>query len=117
MTISIANSVRFWAEWNPEGIMVRCDGQDTNWREADDHSNRIANGLAALGVSVGDRVGILANNCSAYCEATLAILKLGAYVVPTWLLRGSYLMRTCFLLSSYVVPTWLILLIPCLAST
>ena len=62
--------------------MVRCDGQDTSWREADVHSNCIANGLAGLGISAGDRVGILANNCSAYCEATLAILKLGAFVVP-----------------------------------
>ena len=44
--------------------------------------NRLANGLAELGVAAGDRVAILAVNCNQYIEAYFAAAKLDAVFVP-----------------------------------
>ena len=46
-------------------------------------SNRIANGLRALGVRRGDRLMLMLSNCAALWETMLAAMKLGAITVPT----------------------------------
>jgi len=43
---------------------------------------RMAAGLAAVGVGVGDRVAILAHNSQAYLDLFGAAARLGAIVVP-----------------------------------
>jgi len=45
--------------------------------ELEDRSNRLANGLLALGLNRGDRVGLLARNCLEYVEIELAAAKAG----------------------------------------
>ncbi len=45
-------------------------------------SNRVANGLRALGVARGDRVMLMLGNVAPLWEVMLAAMKLGAVVVP-----------------------------------
>jgi len=52
------------------------------YAELDQRSNRLAHHLAANGVKAGDRVAVLFERSAAQIEATLAVLKLGASVVP-----------------------------------
>lgn len=52
------------------------------WRDFDLGTNRVANGLLALGVRPGDRVVVLMHNSLEMLEAIWGILKAGAVVVP-----------------------------------
>ena len=54
--MNLANCVRFWARWDPDGVHIHFDGRDTTWSELDERTSRLANGLAARGVGHGDRV-------------------------------------------------------------
>ena len=44
--------------------------------------NRLANGLASLGVRLGDRIAALLPNCHRYAEIYLAAAQIGAVLVP-----------------------------------
>ena len=48
--------------------------------ELNERVNRLAHVLAAQGIRRGDRVGILARNCTAWLELEMAAAKLGAIV-------------------------------------
>ncbi|MDR3536233.1 MAG: AMP-binding protein [Acetobacteraceae bacterium] len=50
--------------------------------ELSDRSNRVANGLRALGVKRGDRVLLMLGNVVPLWEVMLAAMKLGAVVIP-----------------------------------
>lgn len=64
------------------------DGRETKltYEELSARSNQVANYLRALGVKRGDRVLLMLPNCVPLWEAMLAIIKLGAIIVPTTLL-------------------------------
>jgi long-chain acyl-CoA synthetase len=53
-------------------------GRETTWRALFDQSARIAGGLRALGVEVGDRVAVLAHNSDLYINLYLAVPWVGA---------------------------------------
>jgi fatty-acyl-CoA synthase len=65
-------------------VLDRADGraEPVTYGELDRGANRLANGLASLGVRRGDRVAILAQNCVEYPWAYFACCKLGAILVP-----------------------------------
>lgn len=50
--------------------------------ELSDRSNRVANGLRALGVKRGDRILVMLGNVVPLWETMLAAMKLGAVVIP-----------------------------------
>ena len=54
------------------------------WTYSDltDRVNRLCNAMAKLGLSKGDRVGVLNVNCNQYVETYFASAKLGAIFVP-----------------------------------
>lgn len=52
------------------------------YARTNDRINRLANGLAELGVGKGDRVGIIQVNCNQYIESYFAMAKLDAILVP-----------------------------------
>jgi long-chain acyl-CoA synthetase len=59
-----------------------CDEEVLSWAELERATNRLANGLVALGVARGDRVVVLMRNSMEMVEVMLATLKCGAAVVP-----------------------------------
>ena len=80
--MNLGNAARFWSRWNPDGTSIVFADQRLTWAELDDRTNRLANGLHRLGVSAGDRVGILSGNCIEYLEVAIAGYKLGSILVP-----------------------------------
>ena len=58
-------------------------GRRTSYRALRTAVDRFAGGLAALGVSRGERVALVMPNCPQYVVAFYAVLRLGAIVVPT----------------------------------
>ncbi len=62
------------------------DGRITTHAAFDQHTDRVAAGLAARGIQPGDRVGLYCINSDAFAFAYFGILKAGATVVPVNLL-------------------------------
>ena len=62
--------------------MEPATGRRLTYREFDDRCNRIANALLDLGVSAGERVGVLLMNSVEFLETFFACGKIGAVCVP-----------------------------------
>jgi fatty-acyl-CoA synthase len=73
---------RHWARWQPEQVAVWFEGRSITWRELDIGTDALAAGLAAAGVDRGDRVAVLMLNRPEWIETAIAVMKLGAVVVP-----------------------------------
>lgn len=56
--------------------------QSFSFRDLDVVTNRLANGLIALGIGIGDHVALLIGNCPETLFLTFALGKIGAVVVP-----------------------------------
>ncbi|HVX08242.1 long-chain-fatty-acid--CoA ligase [Humibacter sp.] len=56
-------------------------GKTTTYRQLGEAIDRVAGGLAALGVKAGDRVALVLPNCPQHVVAFYAVLRLGAVVV------------------------------------
>ncbi|MFA5910702.1 MAG: amino acid adenylation domain-containing protein [Vicinamibacterales bacterium] len=67
---------------NGPGTAISAEGVTLTYDELDQRSNRLAHHLAANGVVAGDRVAVLLERSPVLVEALLAIIKLGASVVP-----------------------------------
>jgi acyl-CoA synthetase (AMP-forming)/AMP-acid ligase II len=72
-----ANAVRY-----PNSTAVVFGKKQFSYFELNARACRLANALAASGVSRGDRVASLMNNCHQYIELLFAAAKLGAIYVP-----------------------------------
>ena len=79
-------STRNWrAATAPTGLALKIvgDGAATaTFGELSERSNRIANGLRALGVKRGERILLMLGNVVPLWEVMLAAMKLGAVVIP-----------------------------------
>lgn len=53
-----------------------------SYKQLNEHANRLANALTAMGVKKGDRVAIYLPNCPQYIITYYAVLKIGAIVAP-----------------------------------
>jgi fatty-acyl-CoA synthase len=62
-------------------VVVRHQGIRWTYREYLVEVDRLATGLLALGVEVGDRVGIWAPNCAEWCLTQFATARIGAILV------------------------------------
>jgi len=60
---------------------VRHQGIRWTWSEYQGEVEKLANGLLALGIGSGDRVGIWAPNCYEWCLTQFATAKIGAILV------------------------------------
>ena len=65
-----------------EKIAIRYYERDITYRELDEQSNRVANGLLKLGVRKGDRVCILMDNSPEFFYAYFGIIKIGGIAGP-----------------------------------
>ena len=80
--------LRHWAEHKPDHPVLIWEpksGEDRRWsyREFDEATSRLAAGLAARGVKLGDKVLIHSDNCPEMVLAWYACAKLGAVGVTT----------------------------------
>ena len=66
----------------PERTALVFGDRRFTFRELNQRSNRLANGLLALGLKKGDRVGMLMYNCPEFIEIDLALSKTGIVRVP-----------------------------------
>jgi long-chain acyl-CoA synthetase len=74
--------IRKWAKEKPGAPALIHEGREIPYDELDRASNRVANGLARLGIAPGDRVAIMLPNIPEFAYAFFAILKIGAVAVP-----------------------------------
>src|ERR671918_62358 len=81
------NCVDMWAERTPDATAVLWEGEDAEVRrvtyaELREMADRLAHGLASLGVGERDAVGIFMPRAPETVAATLACAKLGAMYLP-----------------------------------
>ena len=76
----------------PDRTAILFDGRRFSYEELQQRSNRLANGLADLGVGSGDRVAVLQVNCNQMVEAYFAAARLDAIFLPlSFRLKGEEL--------------------------
>ncbi len=63
---------------HPQRTALQCGTSLWTYRELGERVQRLAAGLAALGLQAGDRIAILAENRPEYVELELAVARLGA---------------------------------------
>jgi acyl-CoA synthetase (AMP-forming)/AMP-acid ligase II len=73
--------IEYYARNFPDNPCVTAQGQTTTYAEVNRLANRLANGLAAQGISQGQRIAILGENSLEHLLAFLAGGKLGAVTV------------------------------------
>ncbi|MFK3942279.1 AMP-binding protein [Pseudomonas monteilii] len=64
-----------------EALVVRHQGLRYTWRQLAEQVDILARALMALGVGLGDRVGIWSPNCAEWCILQIASAKVGAILV------------------------------------
>jgi long-chain acyl-CoA synthetase len=76
------------AEKYPSQTAVLFRGRDINYRQMRLQVDQFAAALASLGVKKGDRVCIFLPNCTEFILSDWAVMRAGAVVVPTSVLRS-----------------------------
>ena len=66
----------------PRKCAIKFQKRKISYRELNEAANKAAHGLLALGLSKGDRIGILCENCPEYIISYFATLKFGGVAVP-----------------------------------
>ena len=74
--------IHLHGRWYPDKPAVIDEKVTLTWRELDERSNQVANGLKAMGLGRGDSVAILMSNSVEYVEVMYGILKAGTVIVP-----------------------------------
>jgi long-chain acyl-CoA synthetase len=69
------------AEKYPNLACIKYESQSYNFRQVDQITDRVADGLIALGFKKGDRIGILLPNIPQFIFSFFGILKMGGVVV------------------------------------
>ena len=67
---------------NPLKTVVREESRELSYKELEINGTLLASYLLKLGISKGDRVGVLAYNCIEYAEIFYATAKIGAIIAP-----------------------------------
>lgn len=85
-----------WARQTPnnEAIIDSTTGRRITFADLDTHVRKLANGLLALGLEKGDRVGVLSMNSIEYCAVYFACGRAGLVTQPmNWRLSGPELKK------------------------
>lgn len=89
---SIPDLLRHWATERPDRVFVWCGDDRMTYREADCRSDRLAAGLAELGLTEGEHVAIISPNRPEMLEIYLGAAKAGLIQVPLNVyLKGQFL--------------------------
>ncbi|MCL4674344.1 MAG: AMP-binding protein, partial [Sphingomonadaceae bacterium] len=96
---TLADIIRQHGTAQPETVAFTFGAEEITFGELDAGSNRAAQGLAALGVTKGERIAYLGKNHPLYFEVLLAAAKLGAVMTPVnWRLAPpevAYILDDC----------------------
>lgn len=79
---TMADVPRFHGRTRPDTPALIFEGEITDYRDFDRHCSQVANGLGAMGVMRGDRVGFIGKNSAEYFELLFGAAKAGAVMVP-----------------------------------
>lgn len=66
---------------NQECIITPWTGARWTYNELNLQSSQLARALLSLGITVGDRVGVMAGNCEQYAAVFFAVARIGAILV------------------------------------
>lgn len=91
--LSLVDFISSHAEWYPEKTCIIFENRKLTWRTLHRRLNRVANHLHGIGVSRGDKVVILSQNCLEYPEIMFGALKAGAVIVPISTMLGREAVR------------------------
>jgi long-chain acyl-CoA synthetase len=80
--MNVTHGLRRALQVNPNGLATICGDRVKTWRETAERTARLAGGLCALGIEIGDRIAILSLNSDRYLETYLAAAWAGAVIVP-----------------------------------
>jgi acyl-CoA synthetase (AMP-forming)/AMP-acid ligase II len=85
----LADMVRALAKSRDKEIALEFEGRRTSFAEFDVLTNRVANGLKALGVRPRERIAYLGKNSDVYFELLLGAMKANVVMTPVnWRLAG-----------------------------
>ena len=79
---TLADLLRRTAARLPHKSAIACGSTAWTWREFDAIVGRLAAGLHAQEIGVGDRVAVLARNSHAFAALRFALARIGAVLVP-----------------------------------
>ena len=86
---NLADMLRARAKTRGDAIAFEFEGRQTSFAELDIQTNRVANGLKALGVRPRERIGYLGKNSDIYFELLLGAMKANVVMAPVnWRLAG-----------------------------
>lgn len=80
--MNLARYADYWARMRGDSPAAVFKEQRLSWAELNTQANAIAAAMQQLGVSKGDRVGCLLNNCMEWVLVFVATLRTGATLVP-----------------------------------
>jgi fatty-acyl-CoA synthase len=78
----LVTPIRSWVRRNPGAVALTQGNTHISRGTLDGRSDAFAAELARHGVGIGDRVGIIGSIALEWCYTALAVLKLGATIVP-----------------------------------
>ena len=78
----VQRGIKLSVQKYPEKVAVIYKDKRITYSELDSRANRIANGITAMGLMKGDKVGILLYNCSEFVEIYYGMAKAGIISVP-----------------------------------
>lgn len=79
---NLAGMVRDLAKSRDKEIAFAFEGRQISFAEFDVLTNRVANGLNALGVRPRERIAYLGKNCDAYFELLIGAMKANVVMTP-----------------------------------
>src|SRR6266403_5313521 len=86
---NLADMLRARAKTRGNAIAFEFEGRQTSFAELDIKTNRVANGLIALGVLPRERIAYLGKNSDIYFELLLGAMKANVVMAPVnWRLAG-----------------------------
>src|SRR5712671_2749373 len=105
---NLADMVRARAKTRGKAIAYEFEGRKTSFTEFDRLTNRVANGLKALGVKQRDRIAYLGKNSDIYFELLLGAMKANVVMAPVnWRLAGpeiAFIVEDCKAAVLFVGP-------------
>src|ERR1700686_1071021 len=105
---NLANMVRARAKTRRKAIVFEFEGRHTSFAEFDRLTNRVANGLKALGVGQRERITYLGKNSDIYFELLLGAMKANVVMAPVnWRLAApeiAFIVADCKASTLFVGP-------------